>query len=139
MLRRYSVAFKQQMIERLTGKKAVSANQLSEETRARQFPFTLVPASVSFRIDKIGLSVNRPRLIVVSSKHYPARILQPQLVLDREKLTTVYGVSQTCLEQPFHDPFCLIFSNRLCHTSPVSFAVLPIATSTGAKAWFRTV
>jgi 5-methylthioribose kinase len=36
MTRAYSVAFKQKMIERLTGKDAVSANQLSKETGVRQ-------------------------------------------------------------------------------------------------------
>jgi transposase-like protein len=36
MTRPYSVAFKQKMIERLTGKDAVSANQLAEETGIRQ-------------------------------------------------------------------------------------------------------
>jgi transposase len=36
MTRAYSVAFKQKMIERLTGKDAVSANQLSKETDVRQ-------------------------------------------------------------------------------------------------------
>ena len=34
MTRPYSVAFKQKMIERLTGKDAVSANQLARETGA---------------------------------------------------------------------------------------------------------
>jgi transposase len=36
MTRAYSLAFKQKMIERLTGKDAVSANQLSKETGVRQ-------------------------------------------------------------------------------------------------------
>jgi len=36
MTRAYSVAFKQKMIERLTGKDAMSANQLSKETGVRQ-------------------------------------------------------------------------------------------------------
>ena len=36
MTRPYSVAFKQKMVERLTGKDAVSALQLSRETGVRQ-------------------------------------------------------------------------------------------------------
>ncbi|MFV1991324.1 MAG: hypothetical protein ACC652_11355 [Acidimicrobiales bacterium] len=36
MTRPYSIAFKQKMIERLTGKYAVSANQLANETGIRQ-------------------------------------------------------------------------------------------------------
>jgi transposase-like protein len=36
MTRPYSVTFKQKMIERLTGKDAVSANQLAEDTGVRQ-------------------------------------------------------------------------------------------------------
>jgi transposase-like protein len=36
MTRPYSVAFKQKMIERLTGKDAVSANRLAKETGIRQ-------------------------------------------------------------------------------------------------------
>lgn len=36
MTRSYSIAFKQKMIERLTGKYAVSANQLANETGIRQ-------------------------------------------------------------------------------------------------------
>jgi transposase-like protein len=36
MTRPYSVAFKQKMVERLTGKDAISANQLAEEIGVRQ-------------------------------------------------------------------------------------------------------
>jgi transposase-like protein len=36
MTRPYSVAFKQKMVERLTGKNAISANSLAEETGVRQ-------------------------------------------------------------------------------------------------------
>lgn len=36
MTRPYSIAFKQKMIERLTGRNAVSANQLAKETGIRQ-------------------------------------------------------------------------------------------------------
>lgn len=36
MTRPYSAAFKQKMVERLIGKNAISANQLSEETGVRQ-------------------------------------------------------------------------------------------------------
>lgn len=36
MTRPYSVAFKQKMIQRLTGKKAVRASQLARETSVRQ-------------------------------------------------------------------------------------------------------
>ena len=36
MTRPYSVAFKQKMVQRLTGKDAVSGNQLAKETGVRQ-------------------------------------------------------------------------------------------------------
>jgi hypothetical protein len=44
MTRAYSLAFKQKMIERLTGKDAVSANQRSKDTGVRQQNLSRWPA-----------------------------------------------------------------------------------------------
>jgi len=44
MTRAYSLAVKQKMIERLTGKDAVSANQLSKDTGVRQQNLSRWPA-----------------------------------------------------------------------------------------------
>ena len=48
-------------------------------------------AGVTFRIDTICVSVNRPLFIVVSSQCYPARKLQSQPVPDQGKLTGSTG------------------------------------------------
>ncbi len=62
MTRAYSVAFRQKMIERLTGKDAVSANQLSKETGVRQQNLSRCPiGSILLQSLRVSYQVRRHR------------------------------------------------------------------------------
>jgi transposase-like protein len=83
MSKPYSVAFKQKMVQRLTGKEAVSALQLSRETGVRQ----QILSRWLQEARSLPLMVDKPKPLRAWSVEQKVRVLADACQLDGEALT----------------------------------------------------
>jgi len=99
MSKAFSVAFKQKMVQRLTGKSAVSALQLSRETGVRQQNLSRWLQEARSLPIMADNKPKRPRVWTVEQK---VRVLADACPLDGEELTTYLereGVQRAEYEQ----------------------------------------
>ncbi len=83
MSKPFSVAFKQKMVQRLTGKDAVSAMQLSRETGVRQQNLSRWLQEAR----SLPIMVDKPKSLRVWTVERKARVLADASTLDGEALT----------------------------------------------------
>ena len=98
MSKAFSVAFKQKMVQRLTGKSAVSALQLSRETGVRQQNLSRWLQEAR----SLPIMADKPKLVRMWSVEQKVRVLADACPLDGEELTTYLereGVQRAEYEQ----------------------------------------